>query len=97
MKVNSYYVYILTNSNNSVLYVGVTNDLERRKFEHKAKLNEGFTKKYNIYKLIYFEEFDLIESAIAREKQIKKYSRFKKSELINKVNPDWNELVVIKV
>jgi putative endonuclease len=77
-------VYILTNASNTVLYVGVTNDLKRRCYEHKQKRIKGFTKKYNIDKLIYFEEFDLIESAIAREKQIKGYSRAKKMHLLNR-------------
>jgi putative endonuclease len=92
MKTHLYYVYILTNANNTVLYTGVTNDLERRLFEHKKKINDGFTNKYNIDKLIYFEEFQFIEQAIAREKQIKKYSRIKKSALIEKFNKDWKEL-----
>ncbi|MGE5406079.1 MAG: GIY-YIG nuclease family protein [Methanosarcina sp.] len=94
MNVNSYFVYILTNTYNSVLYVGVSNDIERRVFEHKSKSNKGFTSKYNVYKLVYLEEFELIESAISREKQIKKYSRFKKTELIERANPNWNELQV---
>jgi putative endonuclease len=90
---NLYYVYILTNSNNTVLYIGVTNDLERRCYEHKMKLNKGFTQKYNVDKLIYFEIFDSIELAIAREKQLKAYSRIKKTKLIDKFNKDWKELV----
>ena len=80
MKIHLYYVYILTNSSNNVLYVGVTNDLERRCYEHKRKMIKGFTQKYNVDKLIYFEEFDSIELAIFREKQIKGYSRSKKDE-----------------
>ena len=84
MKLHLYYVYILTTRNNTVLYTGVTNDLKRRVFEHKSGLNEGFTKKYHVHKLIYFEIFDYVELAIAREKQIKGYSREKKIKLIEK-------------
>jgi putative endonuclease len=94
MKIQIYYVYLLTNINNTVLYTGVTNDLERRCYEHKKKLVEGFTKKYNVDKLVYFEIFDLIDMAIAREKQIKGYSRLKKNELISKFNEGWNELCI---
>ena len=71
ISMKSYYVYILTNKNNSVLYVGVTNDIVRRIWEHKSKLIEGFTKKYNVDKLVYYEKFDDPNSAIAREKQLK--------------------------
>ncbi len=92
MKIYEYYIYILTNAYNTVFYTGVTNDLERRCFEHKHKKIKGFTSKYNIDKLVYFETFDLIESAIAREKQIKGYSRAKKLALINKFNIDWIDL-----
>jgi putative endonuclease len=94
MKLHLYYVYILTNSSNKVLYVGISNDLERRCYEHKQKLLKGFTQKYNVYKLIYFEMFDSIELAIRREKQIKGYSRSKKDSLINEINPEWYELLV---
>ena len=93
MRINVYYVYILTNTHHNVLYTGVTNDLERRCYEHKQKKIKGFTQKYNIDKLIYFERFDSIDSAIAREKQIKGFSRAKKLALINKVNSDWKELL----
>lgn len=75
---NTYYVYIITNKSNSTLYVGVTNNLERRLFEHKNKLVDGFSKRYNLTKLLYFEETSDINSAIEREKQIKAYSRLKK-------------------
>ena len=92
MKIHIYYIYILSNKYDTVLYIGVTNDLVRRCHEHKAKLNEGFTKKYNVDKLVYYEVFDYIESAIAREKQIKKYSRKKKDLLIDKINPKRIEL-----
>jgi len=92
MKIHLYYVYILTNSNNKVLYTGVTNDLERRCFEHKKKIVKGFTQKYNVNKLIYYEKFDFIDLAIAREKQIKGYSRSKKIFLIDKFNSGWKDL-----
>ena len=92
MKLHIYYIYILSNKNNNVLYTGVTNDLVRRCYEHKNKLLKGFTEKYNVDKLIYYEIFDHIEMAILREKQIKGYSRKKKDLLIDKVNPEKNEL-----
>jgi putative endonuclease len=92
MKINLYYVYIVTNTNHKVLYTGVTNDLERRCYEHKQKKIKGFTQKYNVDKLVYFEKFDFIDLAIAREKQLKGYSRLKKNELIDKLNPGWKEL-----
>jgi putative endonuclease len=91
-KFHFYYVYILTTERNSALYTGITNDLYRRCCEHKAGHNPGFTKKYNVNKLVYYEVFDLVEVAIAREKQIKGYSRGKKISLINKFNPSWVEL-----
>lgn len=87
-----YYVYILTNRSNKVLYIGVTNDIARRVYEHKTKLIEGFTKKYNLDKLVYLEETDSIESAILREKQLKKWRREKKIKLIESINPQWEEL-----
>jgi len=87
-----YFVYILTNKNNSVLYTGITNSLMRRIWEHKSQLIVGFTKKYNVIKLIYYESFDNPTEAIKREKQIKAGSRKKKIELINKFNPEWKEL-----
>jgi putative endonuclease len=92
MKMHLYYVYILTNSNHNVLYTGITNDLERRCFEHKKKEIKGFTRKYNVDKLIYYEKFDSVDLAIAREKQIKGYSRAKKVILINEFNPRWKDL-----
>ncbi len=87
-----YYVYILTNQYNTVLYTGVTNNLERRLYEHKNKLINGFTKKYNVDKLVYFEQTDNINSAIAREKQIKGWIRKKKDELIASINAEWKDL-----
>ncbi|MDP2363031.1 MAG: GIY-YIG nuclease family protein [Ignavibacteria bacterium] len=88
----SYYIYILTNKNNSVLYVGVINDIVRRIWEHKSKLIEGFTKKYNVDKLVYYEKFDDPKSVIAREKQLKAGSRKKKLDLISSFNKDWKDL-----
>jgi len=87
-----YYVYIMTNKTNNVLYTGVTNDLKRRVFQHKEKMVEGFTKKYNIIKLVYYEIHDTPTSAIKREKQIKGGSRLKKIKLINEMNQDWRDL-----
>ena len=87
-----YYVYILTNKSNNVLYIGVTNDLIRRIFEHKSKVVEGFTKKYNLWKLVYYEAADNIESAINREKQLKNWHRDWKMNLIDQFNPDWKDL-----
>ncbi|MBQ8283595.1 MAG: GIY-YIG nuclease family protein [Clostridia bacterium] len=87
-----YYVYILTNKSNSVLYIGMTNDLIRRLYEHKEKLIEGFTKRYNIDKLVYYETTNEVEVAIEREKQLKKWSRKKKEWLIQINNPDWLDL-----
>jgi putative endonuclease len=86
------YVYILTNKNNKVLYIGVTNDLERRIFEHKNKLVEGFTKKYNLNKLVYYEGTEDITNAIEREKQLKNWHRDWKINLINSFNPIWKDL-----
>lgn len=87
----SYFVYILTN-HSKTLYIGVTNSLERRVYEHRMGLLEGFAKKYRINQLIYFEESSDITAAIAREKQLKKWSRIKKIALIEKVNPGWKDL-----
>lgn len=88
----SYYVYLLTNWNNQVMYVGVTNDLNRRIYEHKNKMVEGFTAKYNLSKLIYFEETNDINAAIAREKEIKRWRREKKNKLVEQLNPQWKDL-----
>ena len=82
----------MTNKNNTVLYTGVTNNLQKRVYEHKEKLVEGFTKKYNVVKLVYYEIFDDPESAITREKQIKAGSRQKKLDLINSMNQEWKDL-----
>ncbi len=87
-----FYVYILTNWENTVLYTGVTNNLVRRVYEHREGLVDGFTKKYRVKKLVYFEEGIDASSAIAREKQIKGGSRKKKIALIESINPEWNDL-----
>ncbi len=87
-----YCVYIMTNKYNTVLYTGVTNNLPWRIYEHKNGLAEGFTKKYNVHKLVYYEVGDNIHAAIAREKQIKGGSRQKKIDLINSMNPEWKDL-----
>lgn len=89
---NQYFVYLMTNKNNKVIYTGFTNDLKRRVYEHKEKLIDGFTKKYNVHKLVYFESTSDVRSAIQREKQIKAGSRQKKIDLINSVNKDWKDL-----
>ena len=91
-KEKRYYVYLLTNWNNKVMYVGVTNDLQRRVFEHKNKLVKGFTEKYKVDKLVYFEETNDVNSALSREKEIKKWRREKKNDLVRRVNPNWNDL-----
>ncbi len=88
---SQYYVYIMTNSRRT-LYVGVTNDIERRVYEHKHKLADGFTKKYNITWLAYFEETSDVAAAIEREKQIKSWRRSKKVALIESMNPRWKDL-----
>ena len=89
---NTYYTYIMSSLNNTTIYVGVTNDLERRVAEHKSGLIPGFTQKYNCKKLVYFESFSDIEQAIAREKQLKGWVRKKKDALIDSMNPHRNDL-----
>lgn len=89
---NCYYVYILCSKKYGTLYIGVTNDLIRRISEHKSKLIGGFTKKYNVDKLVYYEYTDSIEGAIMREKQLKNWKRKWKIELIEKDNKEWNDL-----
>jgi len=88
----NYYVYVLTNWNNKVMYTGVTNDLERRLLEHQNGMIEGFTKKYHVHKLVYFELTSDVYSAIVREKQIKGWTRVKKNALVEQMNPDWHDL-----
>jgi len=94
VRIFQFFVYILANKTNKVLYTGVTNDLERRCYEHKNKLLKGFTQKYNVDKLVYFESFNYIDKAILREKQIKGYSRNKKIALIEEFNKSWNNLII---
>ena len=92
MKEHNYYVYIMTNKYNTVLYTGVTNNLARRVFEHKQKIVSGFTSKYNVNKLVYYEHTTDVNAARAREKQIKAGSRAKKIALIEKENKEWRDL-----
>jgi putative endonuclease len=87
-----YYVYILTSKRNGTLYICVTNDLLRRIYEHKNDLIDGFTKKYQVKQLVYFESTNDIQSALTREKRLKKWKRKWKIELIEKSNPKWNDL-----
>jgi putative endonuclease len=92
MLFNTYYVYMMTNKSNRVLYTGVTNHLERRVNEHKSKAVKGFTKQYNATKLVYFEETSDIKAAIEREKQLKGLLRTKKNKIVESINPDWRDL-----
>ncbi len=87
-----YYLYILANKYNGTLYIGVTNDLERRMFEHKNKLVEGFTKRYSLNRLVYFETFQYVNDAIKREKNMKKWKRQWKIDLIEQGNLNWSHL-----
>ncbi len=92
MMCKTYYVYILSNKRNGTLYIGVTNNLERRIFEHKNNLIEGFTKRYNVHKLVYYEETNDIKEALLFEKRLKKWNRAWKIRLIEKDNPQWKDL-----
>lgn len=92
MKSKQYYMYIMTSERNTVLYTAVTNNLKTRVYEHREKLVDGFTKKYNIVKLLYYEVFEAPEDAIRREKQIKGGSRQKKVELVDSINKGWRDL-----
>ena len=89
---NTFYVYILTNWNNDVMYIGVTNHLERRLNEHRSGMIEGFTQKYHVHKLVYYETTSDVKAALTREKQLKKWSRAKKNELVRMMNPQWEDL-----
>jgi putative endonuclease len=89
---SQYYVYIMTGKNNTVLYTGVTRDLKKRAYEHTGKIVEGFTKRYNLTKLVYYEVLNDPHEAIRREKQIKAGKRARKIELVNGVNPNWTDL-----
>ena len=91
-RTHQYYVYILTNWNNKVVYTGVTSDLEKRLAQHKAKVFDGFTKKYHVNKLVYYELYREVNDAIRREKQIKGWTRAKKNDLISSMNPNWLDL-----
>jgi len=88
----NYYIYILSNKNKTVVYIGVTNDLKRRMYEHKNKLIEGFTKTYELNRLVYFETLQYVNDAIKREKNMKKWKRDWKIKLIEEENPNWNDL-----
>ncbi len=88
----TYYVYILASKRNGTLYIGVTNDLIRRIYEHKNDMTEGFTKRYRIHRLVYYEEFNNVNDAITREKRMKKWKRSWKIELIKSVNSKWQDL-----
>ena len=88
----NYYVYILTNWNNKVMYIGVTNNLERRIQEHKSKQIEGFTKKYNVTKLVYYDTTNDVNEAIAMEKKLKGWKRDRKNSLVESINPEWKDL-----
>lgn len=88
----SYYVYILASKRNGTLYIGVTNDLVRRVYEHKNELTEGFTKKYSVKDLVYFEQTSDVKEAIQREKRLKTWKRSWKIKLIEETNPNWNDL-----
>ena len=93
MKEHRYWVYIMTSSSLSAMYIGVTNDLGRRVVEHRIGVGSEFVKKYKVTKLVYAEEFELIEEAIAREKQLKGWKRIRKNELVRAANPGWNDLM----
>lgn len=92
MGYKAYFVYMMTNRWKNVLYTGVTNSVAARVWQHKNKVTPGFTSRYNCDRLVYFEDYDEIEQAIAREKQIKSWSRAKKNALIAQMNPEWNDL-----
>ena len=88
----TFYIYFMTNKNNTVIYTGMTNDIQRRTWAHKFEKGSKFTNKYNCNKLVYFEEFDTADGAFEREKQLKAGSRAKKELLINKESPNWSDL-----
>jgi putative endonuclease len=89
---HQYYIYILASQKNGTLYIGVTNNIERRVLEHKEKINQGFSSRYNISRLVYFETFQYINDAILREKRLKKWNRQWKINLIEEENKEWNDL-----
>ena len=92
MAMKKYYIYILASKHNGTLYIGVANDLMRRVYEHKNDLIDGFTKKYGVHRLVYYEQYDEVVNAIQREKRLKKWNRQWKIELIEKENPEWKDL-----
>ncbi|TSA33713.1 MAG: GIY-YIG nuclease family protein [Porphyromonadaceae bacterium] len=92
MRTYLFFIYIMANKHNNVLYVGVTNDIVRRVNEHREHLIQGFTSKYNVSKLVYYESFDFIDEAIKREKQLKEWKREWKENLIKRNNPEWKDL-----
>ena len=94
MRNYNFYVYILTNDYDNVMYIGVTNDLARRLSEHKSGTIEGFTKRYHVHKLVYYERFDDIRAAIVREKELKGWTRTRKNALVEAVNPEWREMEI---
>ncbi len=89
-----YYTYIMSSTNNATIYIGVTNDIHRRYQEHNAGITPGFTKRYHVHKLVYFEEYSEIKDAICREKQLKGIKRIKKNAIINANNPEWKDLML---
>ena len=91
---SNYYVYILASKRNGTLYVGFTNDIERRMLEHKSKIYKGFTYKYDVALLVYFEEIETYNEAIIRERRVKKWRRLWKLNLIEKENPNWDDLSI---
>jgi putative endonuclease len=90
---DKFYIYVMSNNSNSTLYVGVTNDLERRVLEHRTPDNKSFTSRYNCHKLVYYEEYSSINEAIAREKQIKSWNRARKDRMVDCMNPERNNLM----
>ncbi len=95
MRDYNFYVYILTNINDKVMYIGVTNDLKRRITEHRLHIIPGFTQRYNVYKLVYFEHFTDIRDAIGREKELKGWTRARKNALVEERNPEWAEIKLV--
>ena len=90
---SKYYIYIMSNASDSTIYVGVTNNIERRVMEHRTYDNKSFTSRYNCHKLVYYEEYSSIDEAITREKQIKSWSRNRKDKMIDVMNPERNDLM----
>ncbi len=97
MRNDHFYVYMLTSLNGNALYIGVTNHLERRITEHKSMEIDGFTKRYNVHKLVYYEPYDDARTAIEREKQLKRWSREKKNRLVETMNPEWKEIPLSEI